>query len=129
MASRTLEAEKTITGTLDRVEFVGVPVGHHTQPDNFNLEQFEYRVTQPDIEQAARMLLLLMTEVDNHYGQWGPRFSVYASQSELSALHTNCRGGNHAFFPPGLYSQRQWLRATDESAPLAGADFCCQQLR
>ncbi|EAW1478402.1 cobalt ABC transporter permease [Salmonella enterica subsp. enterica serovar Thompson] len=60
------------------MEFIGVPVGHHAQPDNFNLEQFEYWVTQPDTEQAARMLLLLLTQLDNHYGQWGPRFSAYA---------------------------------------------------
>ncbi|EIQ4461829.1 cobalt ABC transporter permease [Salmonella enterica] len=78
MTSRASEAENTTTGVPDRVEFIGVPVGHHAQPDNFNLEQFEYWVTQPDTEQAARMLLLLLTQLDNHYGQWGPRFSAYA---------------------------------------------------
>lgn len=56
MNSRTSAVEKTATGVPDRVEFVGVPVGHHTQPDNFNLEQFEFQVTQPDTELAARML-------------------------------------------------------------------------
>ncbi|EEG2675167.1 cobalt ABC transporter permease [Salmonella enterica subsp. enterica serovar Miami] len=44
----------------------------------FNLEQFEYLVTQPDSEPAARMLLLLLTQLDSHYGQWGPQFSAYA---------------------------------------------------
>ncbi|EAA7989079.1 hypothetical protein BRR54_23340 [Salmonella enterica] len=66
------------TGTHDRVEFVGIPVGHHTQPDNFNLEQFEYQVTRPDSKRAARMLLLLLTQLDHHYGQWGPHFSAYS---------------------------------------------------
>ncbi|HHZ8254959.1 TPA: cobalt ABC transporter permease [Escherichia coli] len=78
MTSRTSAAENTTTGTHDRVEFVGVAVGHHAQPDNFNLEQFEYQVTQADTEAAARMLLLLLAQLDNHYGQWGPRFSAYA---------------------------------------------------
>ncbi|ECC1695429.1 cobalt ABC transporter permease [Salmonella enterica subsp. salamae] len=60
------------------MEFVGVPVGHHALPDKFNLEQFEYQVTQPDSEPAARMLLLLLEQLDHHYGQWGPLFSAYA---------------------------------------------------
>ncbi|EAA7201541.1 cobalt ABC transporter permease [Salmonella enterica subsp. enterica serovar Newport] len=42
------------------------------------MEQFEYQVTQADTEAAARMLLLLLTQLDNQYGQWGPRFSAYA---------------------------------------------------
>ncbi|EIS1622212.1 TPA: cobalt ABC transporter permease [Salmonella enterica subsp. enterica serovar Sandiego] len=87
MTSRTSEAENTTTGTHDRVEFVGVPVGHNAQPDNFNLEQFEYQVTQPDTEQAARMLLLLLTQLDNHYGQWGPRFSAYSPGTALEGLN------------------------------------------
>ncbi|EAY4774540.1 cobalt ABC transporter permease [Salmonella enterica] len=60
------------------MEFVGVAVGHPAQPDVFNLEQFEYQVTQPDSEPAARMLLLLLAQLDNHYGLWGPQFSAYA---------------------------------------------------
>ncbi|EHW7943253.1 cobalt ABC transporter permease [Salmonella enterica] len=44
----------------------------------FNLEVFEFRVTQPDSEPAARMLLLLLAQLDCHYGQWGPQFSAYA---------------------------------------------------
>ncbi|ECL5127762.1 cobalt ABC transporter permease, partial [Salmonella enterica] len=48
---------------------------HLSQPDNFNLEQFEYQVTQPDTESAARMLLFVLTQLD---GQWGPQFSAYA---------------------------------------------------
>ncbi|HID7469001.1 TPA: hypothetical protein ACXHWL_004615 [Salmonella enterica] len=55
--------------------FVGIPVGHLPQPDNFNLEQFEYQVTQADTESAARMLLFMLTQLD---GQWGPQFSAYA---------------------------------------------------
>ncbi|EHC5874503.1 cobalt ABC transporter permease, partial [Salmonella enterica subsp. enterica serovar Eastbourne] len=77
MTSRTEPAEKT-TGETDRVAFVGVPVGHLPQPDNFNLEQFEYQVTQADTESAARMLLFMLTQLDRHYGQWGPQFSAYA---------------------------------------------------
>ncbi|EMJ9668113.1 cobalt ABC transporter permease [Salmonella enterica] len=78
MTSRASAAENIVTGIPDRVEFVGVPVGHPAQPDRFNLEQFEYLVTQPDSEPAARMLLLLLTQLDSHYGQWGPQFSAYA---------------------------------------------------
>ncbi|WP_139761639.1 hypothetical protein [Salmonella enterica] len=37
---------------------------HLSQPDNFNLEQFEYQVTQPDTESAARMLLFVLTQLD-----------------------------------------------------------------
>lgn len=77
MVSRTSEAENTTTAVPDRMEFVGVPVGHHSHPDNFNLEQFEYLVTQSESEPAARMLLLLLEQLDCHYGQWGPRFSAY----------------------------------------------------
>ncbi|ENM6167323.1 cobalt ABC transporter permease [Salmonella enterica] len=62
----------------DCVEFVGVPVGHNPEPDNFNLEKFEYQVTQSETEPAARMLLLLLEQLDHHYGQWGPKFSAYA---------------------------------------------------
>ncbi|EAS6987063.1 hypothetical protein AABG87_003718 [Salmonella enterica] len=69
---------KKTTGATDRVVFVGVPVGHLPQPDNFNLEQFEYQVTQADTESAARMLLFMLTQLDRHYGQWGPQFSAYA---------------------------------------------------
>ncbi|EDM7409311.1 cobalt ABC transporter permease [Salmonella enterica subsp. enterica serovar Sandiego] len=58
--------------------FVDVHVGHLPQPDNFNLEQFEYQVTQADTESAARMLLFMLTQIDLHYGQWGPQFSSYA---------------------------------------------------
>ncbi|HBB6657812.1 TPA: cobalt ABC transporter permease [Salmonella enterica] len=47
-------------------------------PDVFNLELFEYQVTQGDAEPAARMLRLLLTQLDRHYGQWGPLFSGYA---------------------------------------------------
>lgn len=78
MTSRSSEVENTATDVRDLVEFVGVPVGHPAQPDMFNLEQFEYLVTQPDSEPAARMLLLLLTQLDSHYGQWGPQFSAYA---------------------------------------------------
>lgn len=78
MISRTTESENAATGAHDRVEFAGVPVGHPAQPDNFNLELFEYQVTQPDTESAARMLLLLLEQLDRHYGQWGPLFSAYA---------------------------------------------------
>lgn len=52
----------------DCVEFVGVPVGHNPEPDNFNLEKFEYQVTQSETEPAARMLLLLLEQLDHHYG-------------------------------------------------------------
>lgn len=78
MTSRSSEVENTATDVRDLVEFVGVPVGHPAQPDMFNLEQFEYLVTQPDSEPAARMLLLLLTQLDSHYGQWGLQFSAYA---------------------------------------------------
>lgn len=78
MTSRSSEVENTATDVRDLVEFVGVPVGHPAQPDMFNLEQFEYQVTQPDSEPAARMLLLLLTQLDSHYGQWGSQFSAYA---------------------------------------------------
>ncbi|MGK0600915.1 cobalt ABC transporter permease [Yokenella regensburgei] len=74
MISRT---ETVPAGAHNDVEFVGVPVGHHARPDKFNLEQFEYQVTQPDSEPATRMLLLLLEQLDHHYGQWGPLFSAY----------------------------------------------------
>ncbi|ECL7455490.1 glycosyltransferase, partial [Salmonella enterica subsp. enterica] len=69
------------------MEFVGVPVGHHTQPDNFNLEQFEYQVTQPDTELAARMLFFLLEQLDSNYGQWGPQFSAYSPGTALEGLN------------------------------------------
>lgn len=87
MNSRTSAVENTTTGVPDRVEFVGVPVGHHTQPDNFNLEQFEYQVTQPDTELAARMLLFLLEQLDSNYGQWGPQFSAYSPGTALEGLN------------------------------------------
>lgn len=87
MTSRTSEAENTTTGTHSRGEFVSVAVGHHAQPDNFNLEQFEYLVTQPDTEQAARMLLFLLEQLDRNYGQWGPRFSAYSPGTALEGLN------------------------------------------
>ncbi|EHU7088927.1 cobalt ABC transporter permease [Salmonella enterica] len=87
MNSRTSAVEKTATGVPDRVEFVGVPVGHHTQPDNFNLEQFEFQVTQPDTELAARMLFFLLEQLDSNYGQWGPQFSAYSPGTALEGLN------------------------------------------
>ncbi|ELR7836570.1 cobalt ABC transporter permease [Salmonella enterica] len=87
MTSRISEVENTATDVRDLVEFVGVPVGHPAQPDVFNLEQFEYQVTQPDSEPAARMLLLLLSQLDNHYGQWGPQFSAYAPGTPPEALN------------------------------------------
>lgn len=87
MTSRTSAAENTTTGTHDQVEFFGVPVGHHAQPDNFNLEQFEYQVTQPDTELAARMLLFLLEQLDSNYGQWGPQFSAYSPGTPLEGLN------------------------------------------
>ncbi|HAT1684943.1 TPA: cobalt ABC transporter permease [Klebsiella oxytoca] len=47
-------------------------------PDRFNLELFEWQVTQPDTELPARALCLLLEQLDQHYGQWGPQFSAYA---------------------------------------------------
>lgn len=85
--NETTVAENGSPGAHDRVEFVGVAVGHHAQPDNFNLEQFEYQVTQADTEQAARMLLFLLTQLDNHYGQWGARFSAYSPGTALEGLN------------------------------------------
>lgn len=67
MTSRNSEVDNTVTGVHDRVEFVGVPAGHHVQQENFNLERFEYQVTQADTETAARMLLLLLAQLDNHF--------------------------------------------------------------
>ncbi|EGG4290482.1 hypothetical protein HIX62_004565, partial [Salmonella enterica] len=87
MTSRTSEAENTTIGTHSRGEFFSVAVGHHAQPDNFNLEQFEYQVTQPDTEQAARMLLFLLEQLDRNYGQWGPRFSAYSPGTALEGLN------------------------------------------
>lgn len=87
MNSRTSEVENMATGVPDRVEFIGVPVGHHTQPDNFNLEQFEYQVTQPDTELAARMLFFLLGQLDSNYGQWGPQFSAYSPGTPLEGLN------------------------------------------
>ncbi|EHG1528693.1 cobalt ABC transporter permease, partial [Salmonella enterica] len=87
MTSRTEPAEKKSTGATDRVAFVGVPVSHHPQPDNFNLELFESQVTQPDTESAARMLLFLLEQLDSHYGQWGAQFSAYAPGVPLEGLN------------------------------------------
>lgn len=87
MTSRTEPAEKKTTCATDRVAFVGVPVDHLSQPDNFNLEQFEYQVTQPDTESAARMLLFMLTQLDCHYGQWGPQFSAYTPGTSLEGLN------------------------------------------
>lgn len=87
MTSRTEPAEKKTTCATDRVAFVGVPVDHLSQPDNFNLEQFEYQVTQPDTESAARMLLFVLTQLDCHYGQWGPQFSAYTPGTSLEGLN------------------------------------------
>lgn len=73
-------------GNDDQVEFVGVPATGRdnvspqplSNPELFNLEHFEYLVTQPDTEVAARALRLLLEQLDCHYGQWGPVFSCYA---------------------------------------------------
>lgn len=75
MTSRT---ETVPAGANSNVEFVGVPAGHNARPDKFNLELFEYQVTQSDPEPGARMLLLLLEQLEHHYGQWGPLFSAYA---------------------------------------------------
>lgn len=84
MTSRT---ETVPAGAHNNVEFVGVPVGHNVWPDKFNLEQFEYQVTQPDSELAARMLLLLLEQLDHHYGQWGPLFSAYVPGAAPDGLN------------------------------------------
>ncbi|EKF3854798.1 cobalt ABC transporter permease [Salmonella enterica] len=84
MTSRT---ENVPAGAHNDVEFVGVPVGHNARPDKFNLEQFEYQVTQSDSEPAARMLLLLLEQIDHHYGQWGPLFSAYAPGQRPDTLN------------------------------------------
>ncbi|EFP3022511.1 cobalt ABC transporter permease [Salmonella enterica subsp. enterica serovar Oslo] len=84
MTSRT---ENVPAGAHNDVEFVGVPVGHNARPDKFNLEQFEYQVTQSDSESAARMLLLLLEQIDHHYGQWGPLFSAYAPGQRPDTLN------------------------------------------
>ncbi|EDQ2394393.1 hypothetical protein RU50_005518 [Salmonella enterica subsp. enterica] len=85
MTSRTEATKNVSTGANDRVEFVGVPVGYNPQPVTFNLERFEYQVTQPDTEQAARTLLFLLKQLDHNYGQWGTLFSAYApGQSPVS---------------------------------------------
>ncbi|EDW6066443.1 cobalt ABC transporter permease [Salmonella enterica subsp. enterica serovar Oslo] len=69
------------------MEFIGIHAGHHSQPDIFNLEQFEYQVTQSDTELAARMLLHLLSQLDQHYGQWGARFSAYVPGVAPSGLN------------------------------------------
>ncbi|KAF1366862.1 hypothetical protein FHR25_004689 [Yokenella regensburgei] len=61
MISRT---ETVPAGAHNDVEFVGVPVGHHARPDKFNLEQFEYQVTQPDSEPATRYPLNLQPSIE-----------------------------------------------------------------
>lgn len=87
MTSRTEVTDETVAVAGDRVEFVGVPVGHSAEPEGFNLERFEYQVTLPGTEPAARMLLLLLEQLDCHYGQWGPRFSAYAPGTPLEGLN------------------------------------------
>ncbi|HAO0324323.1 TPA: cobalt ABC transporter permease [Escherichia coli] len=47
-------------------------------PQAFNLENFEWLVTQDDTEAAARALRLLLEQLDRNYGEWGPVFSGYA---------------------------------------------------
>lgn len=47
-------------------------------PDGFNLETFESWVSLPDVERPAKALCLLLSQLDRHYGQWGPLFSAYA---------------------------------------------------
>lgn len=77
MTFRTEPAPDNTPGADVPAEFTGVPAGQHAQPDNFILEQFEFQVTQPEIELSARMLLLLLEQLDCHYGQWGPVFRAY----------------------------------------------------
>ncbi|ECZ9314877.1 hypothetical protein A3T98_21755 [Salmonella enterica subsp. enterica serovar Newport] len=92
MTSRTSEAENTTTGTHDRVEFVGVPVGHHAQPDNFNLERFEYQVTLPDTE-SGTIAAGLVTGPACRAGLPGfsasrcVRHSLYIQETQVSAAH------------------------------------------
>lgn len=80
MTERTEPAERQ--EAEDRVEFVGVPVTAQEKrpesPQTFNLENFEWLVTQDDAEAAARALRLLLEQLERNYGQWGPVFSGYA---------------------------------------------------
>lgn len=127
MTSRTEPDENIAFGENDRVEFVVLAAVHDTQLESLNLEQFEYRVTQPDANLAVRTLLL---QLENLYGQWESQFS--ACTSEILPIRLNCQLHTQiagAVFLPGLYCQRRWLRATEEHALLVGEDFCLHQLR
>lgn len=54
------------------------------ESDVFSLERFEFLVHMPRQEEAARILLFLLQQLDKEYGQWG-EFKGYApGQSELS---------------------------------------------
>ncbi|HIB1616989.1 TPA: cobalt ABC transporter permease [Salmonella enterica subsp. enterica serovar Muenchen] len=87
MRSQTEPVKNRATEANDGVEFVSVPTCHNHQVNSFNLERFEYLVTQPDIEVAARMLFFLLEQLDSHYGQWGPGFSAYSPGTELTGLN------------------------------------------
>lgn len=54
------------------------PEAVNAQPDQFSLEAFEAAVHQDDHEPAARSLLFLLGQLDNHYGEWGGRVQAYA---------------------------------------------------
>lgn len=108
----------------DRVEFVGVPAAgktlsddpEMTNPERFNLEQFEYLATQNDVEAAARMLRLLLEQLDRHYGQWGPVFSGYAPGVSLPDMNrhvcTRIAGAITALFsrPDFTVSERGYVQ-------------------
>lgn len=65
------------------------PPAAGAEPERFCLEMFEYQVTQPETEPAARMLLFLLAQLDQHYGQWGPRFSAYVPGVSVPVLNRN----------------------------------------
>ncbi|ENY4511157.1 cobalt ABC transporter permease [Salmonella enterica] len=46
--------------------------------DHFNLEKFEYHVSRSNVELSARELIFLLTQLDQHYGIWGDKFSYFA---------------------------------------------------
>lgn len=53
----------------------------------FRLEHFEWLVTTDQHEGCARQLFFLLTELDRHYGEWGPNVEAHAPGVPPAEMH------------------------------------------
>ncbi|ENI8089365.1 cobalt ABC transporter permease [Salmonella enterica] len=57
--------------------------------EHIALESFEASVHQDNYEQAARVLLFTLEQLDKHYGQWGTYFSAYVPGQTSSEVNVH----------------------------------------